>query len=81
MGVQGDRRIANANPYLKRKRKRVIAQSGCIIETRYPEGWGGTGVVHTANGNDDTTAWIETANAIEELEHWWRRKTPRMLPV
>lgn len=34
-----------------------------LIERRYPTGWGGAGVVHTANGNYYTSVSIETANA------------------
>lgn len=38
-----------------------------LIKRRYPHGWGGAGVVHTANGNDYTSVCIETANASAEL--------------
>lgn len=34
-----------------------------LIETRYPTGWGGAGVVHTSKGNYYTSVSIETANA------------------
>lgn len=34
-----------------------------LIETRYPRGWGGAGVVRTENGNYYTSVSIETANA------------------
>ena len=34
-----------------------------LIETRYPTGWGGAGVVRTANGHYYTSVSIETANA------------------
>ena len=34
-----------------------------LIETRYPTGWGGAGVVHTAKGNYYTSVSIDTANA------------------
>ena len=34
-----------------------------LIEKRYPKGWGGAGVVHTANGNYYTSVCIDTANA------------------
>lgn len=34
-----------------------------LIEKRYPVGWGGAGVVHTANGNYYTSVSIDTANA------------------
>lgn len=34
-----------------------------LIETRYPVGWGGAGVVRTSAGNYYTSVSIETANA------------------
>ena len=34
-----------------------------LIEKRYPVGWGGAGVVHTANGHYFTSVSIDTANA------------------
>ena len=34
-----------------------------LIERRYPAGWGGAGVVHTAEGHYFTSVSIETANA------------------
>lgn len=34
-----------------------------LIKRRYPKGWGGAGVVHTANGHYYTSVSIETANA------------------
>ena len=34
-----------------------------LIETRYPVGWGGAGIVHTSKGNYYTSVCIETANA------------------
>lgn len=34
-----------------------------LIERRYPVGWGGAGVVHTANGHYFTSVSIDTANA------------------
>lgn len=34
-----------------------------LIEKRYPTGWGGAGVVHTAQGHYFTSVSIETANA------------------
>lgn len=34
-----------------------------LIEKRYPLGWGGAGVVRTANGNYYTSVSIETGNA------------------
>ena len=38
-----------------------------LIETRYPVGWGGAGIVHTSNGNYYTSVSIETANASAAL--------------
>ena len=38
-----------------------------LIETRYPIGCGGAGVVHTANGNYYTSVSIETGNVCTEL--------------
>ena len=38
-----------------------------LIEKRYPIGWGGAGVVHTANDHYYTSVCIETANASAEL--------------
>lgn len=38
-----------------------------LIKKRYPVGWGGAGVVHTANGSYFTSVCIETANASAEL--------------
>ena len=38
-----------------------------LIERRYPLGWGGAGVVHTANGNYFTSVSIDTANASATL--------------
>ena len=38
-----------------------------LIERRYPSGWGGAGVVHTAYGHYFTSVGIETANASAEL--------------
>ena len=34
-----------------------------LIEKRYPTGWGGAGVVHTAQGSYFTSVSIDTANA------------------
>ena len=34
-----------------------------LIKARYPKGWGGAGVVHTADGHYFTSVSIETANA------------------
>ena len=34
-----------------------------LIEKRYPTGWGGAGVVHTASGSYFTSVSIDTANA------------------
>ena len=38
-----------------------------LIETRYPTGWGGAGIVHTSKGNYYTSVSIETANASAAL--------------
>ena len=38
-----------------------------LIEARYPTGWGGAGVVHTAAGHYYTSVAIETGNASVEL--------------
>ncbi len=38
-----------------------------LIEQRYPSGWGGADVVHTANGNYFTSVCNETANASASL--------------
>ena len=35
-----------------------------LIEKRYPEGWGGAGVVHTSAGHYYTSVSIDTANAV-----------------
>ena len=45
---------------IENKMYRLAAQ---LIETRYPTGWGGAGVVRTANGHFYTSVSIETANA------------------
>ncbi len=37
--------------------------AAALIRERYPVGWGGAGIVHTANGNYYTSVSIETANA------------------
>lgn len=34
-----------------------------LINRRYPVGWGGAGVVHTANGHYFTSVSIDTANS------------------
>ena len=38
-----------------------------LINKRYPVGWGGAGVVHTANGNYFTSVSNDTANASANL--------------
>ena len=38
-----------------------------LIETRYPVGWGGAGVVHTSQGSYFTSVSLETFNASAEL--------------
>lgn len=45
----------------------MYRQAVALIEKRYPTGWGGAGVVHTAQGNYFTSVCIETANASAEL--------------
>lgn len=41
----------------------MYRQAVALIETRYPTGWGGTGVVHTAQGHYFTSVCMENANA------------------
>lgn len=43
--------------------KEMYRQAVALIEKRYPTGWGGAGVVHTANGHYYTSVSIDTANA------------------
>ena len=43
--------------------KEMYHQAVALIEKRYPTGWGGAGVVHTANGHYFTSVSIDTANA------------------
>lgn len=38
-----------------------------LIETRYPEGWGGAGVVHTSAGHFYTSVSNDTANGAASL--------------
>ena len=38
-----------------------------LIEQRYPTGWGGAAVIHTAKNNDFTSVAIETANSSATL--------------
>ena len=38
-----------------------------LIEKRYPSGWGGAGVVHTANGNYYTSVFFDSANGCTTL--------------
>lgn len=38
-----------------------------LIEARYPHGWGGAGVIHTAEGSYFTSVCLETFNASAEL--------------
>ena len=45
---------------IEREMRRLAIE---LIEKRYPTGWGGAGVVHTANGNFYTSVCIDTANA------------------
>ena len=48
------------NYAIEREMRRLAME---LIEKRYPTGWGGAGVVHTADGNYYTSVCIETANA------------------
>ena len=41
----------------------MFRQATALIERRYPIGWGGAGVVHTAKGHFFTSVSIDTANA------------------
>ena len=43
--------------------KEMYRQAVALIERRYPAGWGGAGVVHTADGHYFTSVSIDTANA------------------
>lgn len=47
--------------------KEMYKKAVQLIEKRYPTGWGGAGVVHTANGNYYTSVAIDTANASAAL--------------
>ena len=47
--------------------KEMFRRAVELIEKRYPTGWGGAGVVHTAKGNYFTSVSIETANASANL--------------
>ena len=42
--------------------KEMYRQAVELIEKRYPTGWGGAGVVHTAQGHYFTSVSIDTAN-------------------
>ena len=48
------------NSVIEREMRRLAME---LIERRYPVGWGGAGVVHTASGNYYTSVSIDTANA------------------
>ncbi len=41
--------------------------AAALIETRYPTGWGGAGVVHTASGHYFTSVANDTANGSASL--------------
>lgn len=41
----------------------MYRQAVALIETRYPTGWGGAGVVHTAQGHYFTSVCMDNANA------------------
>ena len=43
--------------------KEMVRRAVELIEARYPTGWGGAGVVHTAKGRYFTSVGIDTANA------------------
>ena len=43
--------------------KEMYRRAAALIERRYPSGWGGAGVVHTAAGHYFTSVSIDTANA------------------
>ena len=43
--------------------REMYCQAVALIEKRYPIGWGGAGVIHTANGHYFTSVSIDTANA------------------
>lgn len=45
----------------------MYRRAAALIETRYPTGWGGAGIVHTSKGNYYTSVCIETANASAAL--------------
>lgn len=45
----------------------IYRRAAALIETRYPTGWGGAGIVHTSKGNYYTSVCIETANASAAL--------------
>lgn len=47
--------------------KEMYKRAVQLIKKRYPLGWGGAGVVHTANGNYYTSVAIDTANASATL--------------
>lgn len=41
----------------------MYRQAVALIENRYPTGWGGAGVVHTAQGHYFTSVCLDNANA------------------
>ena len=43
--------------------KEMYRRAKELIEKRYPEGWGGAGIVHTEKGHYFTSVSIETANS------------------
>ena len=47
--------------------KEMYRQAVALINTRYPVGWGGAGVVHTAKGHYFTSVCNDTANASANL--------------
>ena len=48
------------NPEIEKKMYELAVE---LIEKRYPTGWGGAGVVHTAQGHYFTSVCLDNANA------------------
>ncbi len=47
--------------------KEMYKRAVQLIKSRYPTGWGGAGIVHTANGNYYTSVSIDTVNEAAAL--------------
>lgn len=47
--------------------KKMYDKAVALIQKRYPTGWGGAAVIHTAKDSYFTSVCIETANASAEL--------------